>query len=645
MVRAVSAVQLLGDRYRVLETLRETPNERTLRVEDTHQENQTRVLWQRQVSFRQSELCDRAQQLCRQEFEFLQRLQHPQVPRFYDFWAQTVDAQLWLTVVREDIVGPTLRQWLQQRSEQTPWLSEREVTKFLLQVLNGVGYIHTQGVIHRHLSPDHLQLRAAEGRWVLVNFGGMSHALQLLQAEAVGDVTTQQTQDEDGEQPQYAPLEQVQKGILYTYSDIYAIAATAMYALTGQEPSAYRDPQTGAWDWSATPLACAELQAILARMLARKPGDRPQNVQSIIHLLRRIPREALSADENTTAAALESETLNTAPSNIPSDDTSTPLPLRQWAVRAVLGLLFVVGAGAIGWGVGQTVLHRQSSNPSPFPELELSPEVALAEDAEAKALDFPLVDDGEPDPDPSWSEEEQARRLSLRDQRRQLGIDYEFFRALVQYAYGQAYPAPSGVFLVVDGALERQQWDALAQRLLNQLAGLSDDARRRLGRYEQPIKLGATEIQQRQVTPVLFEALVAAHFETYFPDQSPDSPPLKQLWRAIAFDQLNHLRQSQPIEELSLTPGSTEITQAEQLAAGQGKIYTLSLESDQLLTTNLVGESTTILTVQTPSGELLLELGRDRFWSGRTIESGDHRLVILNTATEPADFQLYLTME
>ncbi|MEM8638349.1 MAG: protein kinase [Cyanobacteria bacterium P01_G01_bin.54] len=652
MASSVSADSLLGNRYQHPVTLRETAGACWLRVTDTHQDNQPRILQQLHVPLHQSALQKQAIQHCQQEFAFLQRLQHPQVPQFYDFWPEHRAEGLWLNVVRAEITGPSLRQWLQERAPQAPFISEWEVAKLLLHLLNGVGYIHSQGVIHRQLSPDTLQLDQAGDRWLMTEFGGMQQALSLLQAEAAGDITTQQAHPDPEPSLDYAPLEQVQKGILYTYSDIYAIAATMMYALTGEPPSAWRNPYTGAWAWDATPLHCPELQAILARMLAQKPSDRPQNVQGIIHLLRRIPRDSLLGAQDAMERAKGAKTKPKAkPKPVhfePLNTVQTTPGLRQaalglsrWTLRIALGVGFVAGAGAIGWGLGQTWLGQNPIDPNVFSDFDLSPDPMGVTDP-AQAQDFPLIEDGEPDPDERWSEAEKARRLSLRDQRRQLGINYDFFRALVQYAYGQEYPAAAGVVVTVDGPLEREQWDRTAQRLLNQLASLSSDARRRLGRYPQTDSL--PDRAGGQISAATLATLTAAAFANYFPaefpTQTPESPPLQQLWQAIAFDQAQALSRDGAILALAAPE-----RRSGQLEPGQGQVYTLDVRAGQTLTANLTSDYTTIFAVQAPGGELLLKPGRDGFWSGRVEASGQYRLVLINAFADPMAFQLSVVVE
>ncbi|MGB0560867.1 MAG: serine/threonine protein kinase [Spirulinaceae cyanobacterium] len=663
MASSASADLLLGNRYQQPTLLRETAEARWLRVIDTHQDDQPRLIQQLRVPCHQSARQEQVIQQCQQEFAFLQRLQHPQVPRFFDFWPEQRPAECWLNVVQSAIAGPSLRQWLHDRAEQAPFLNELAVAKLLLHLLNGVGYLHSQGVIHRQLSPDTLQLDPAADRWCLTEFGGMQQALNGLQTEAVGDITTHPASADAGAALDYAPLEQVQKGILYTYSDIYAIAATIMYALTGEPPSAWRDPYTGAWDWDATPLHCPELQGILARMLAKKPSDRPQNVQGIIHMLRRIPRDSLlgaiaaqtTARENPTAKT-KTAPLKTTPSKTPRPATprataktaspnslqTTPglgqaaAQLSRWTLRLALGLGFVAAAAAIGWGVGQTWLGQTAINPDTFPDFDLSPDPTGAAD-QAQAQDFPLIEDGEPDPDESWSEAEQSRRRSLRDQRRQLGINYEVFRALVQYAYGQDYAAAAGVVTTVDGPREREQWDRTAQRLLNQLASLSGDARRRLGRYPDAT---TSELAGEAVAPATLETLTAIAFASYFPDGSPESPPLQQLWRAIAFDQARSLQQEGAIEALA-----EPLSRTGQLEPGQGKIYTLELAAGQTLTATLASDYTTAFAVQAPTGELLLDPEGERVWSGRIAASGQYSLILMNTFADPVDFKIGVAIE
>lgn len=645
MVCPVASDQLLDNRYRIVEILGESQWGCTLRVEDTHQADEHRVIRQLRVPFAQTELYDRARQLCQQEFDFLQRLQHPQVPQFYNFFAWEGESERWFCVVQEVVVGLTLRQWLHDREpEESQVLSEAEAAQFLQQVLNGVGYIHTQGVIHRNLSPDNLIRRAVDGRFVLIDFGGMKHILTTLSAEARGDITTHNAVGAVlAEELPYAPLEQVQKGILYTYSDIYAIAGTVMLSLTGQEPHQLRDRETGEWDWSATPLHCDDLQKILARMLARHPSDRPQSVHGIIQDLRRIPQDVLSLPETGQGAVLSATKFE----RHKASETAT-LGARRGVLLMVLGLLFATGAGALGWGIGQLWIRQQVVVSDIVPDLELSPELELSE-ANAQVVDFPLVDDGEPEPDEQLSAAERDRKLELRDRRRQLGIDYEFFQDFVQYVYGESYPDRAGRFPSneADDASLRTDWDAVSQNCLEQLSQLSSESRRRLGDYSsQVFGRWQQELARQDIAPSTLELLTTATFETYFPEKSPDSnTALRQLWRAIAFEHVQALRSGESVEGLTTEPDGTALLRSGELEPNQSQLYTVELEGEQRLVANLVSDQAATLMVQAPNGEALLKPDVDRLWSGLITEPGTYRVTVLSRAVDIANFQLYVTVE
>lgn len=641
MVCPVASDQLLDNRYRILAILGESQWGCTLRVEDTHRDDESRVIRQLRVPFSQAALYDRAHQLCQQEFDFLQRLQHPQVPQFYDFFGWESESERWFCMVQEDVPGPTLRQWLHDRDpDATAVLSEAEAAQFLQQVLNGLGYIHTQGVIHRNLSPDNLIRRTADGRFVLIDFGGMKHILTTLSAEARGDVTTHNAVGAAlADELPYAPLEQVQKGILYTYSDIYAIASTVMLSLTGREPHELRDLETGAWDWSGTSLHCEDLQTILAQMLARQPSDRPQSVHGIIQELRRIPQEVLGLTE-TSQSVLSLTKFETSP----AVQTS-------WAKRgirlATLGLVFTAVAGALGWGGGQLWLRQQGVVSEIVSDLELSPDLELSE-ANAQVVDFPLVDDGEPEPDEQFSAAERDRKIALRDERRQLGIDYEFFQALVQYAYGQKYPDRAGrqPSNQPEDEAFRADWDAVAQNWLEQLGQLSGETRRRLGNYSDKVfSRWQRELEKQDIAPSTLELLTTAEFKTYFPDQSPNNATLQQLWRAIAFEHVQAFRTGKSVEQLTTAPEETNVLRSGELAPNQSQLYTVELKGEERLIANLVSDQAATLMVQAPNGEALLKPDEDRLWSGRVTAAGVYRVTVISRSADIANFQLYITVE
>ncbi|MFB8787261.1 MAG: hypothetical protein U7123_00015 [Potamolinea sp.] len=99
------------------------------------------------------------------------------------------------------------------------------------------------------------------------------------------------------------------------------------------------------------------------------------------------------------------------------------------------------------------------------------------------------TNDPEPQPAPEFSAVERQRKDVLRQRRRNLGIDYNFYTNLVNEEFWTKYPEERGRTLGTgpEDTKVRQQWDTVAGDILTQLdqLNLSAAARQNLGKYEE----------------------------------------------------------------------------------------------------------------------------------------------------------------
>ena len=104
-------------------------------------------------------------------------------------------------------------------------ISEKQASRWLLELLPALEYLHNKQIIHRDIKPGNIMFDA-EGNPVLVDFGS-----SLNRATKV-DTTTQ------GEfSPVYASPEQVSgKGKIGPWTDLYSLAATWYELLSGTQP-------------------------------------------------------------------------------------------------------------------------------------------------------------------------------------------------------------------------------------------------------------------------------------------------------------------------------------------------------------------------------------------------------------------------
>ena len=124
-------------------------------------------------------------------------------------------------IVMEYLEGITLKQYLRENKRIAP----EDLIELLVPLIESLDEIHSQGMIHRDISPDNIMV-LPDGRIKLMDFG------------AARDYT------EFGEKslsivlkPGYAPPEQYQThGIQGPWTDIYALCATMYKCITGENP-------------------------------------------------------------------------------------------------------------------------------------------------------------------------------------------------------------------------------------------------------------------------------------------------------------------------------------------------------------------------------------------------------------------------
>jgi hypothetical protein len=194
-------------------------------------------------------------ELAEREANVLRSLSHPKLPAYFDHFEE--DGALFL--VMEKIEGESLGAMKRRKAV----LSEKEVRRLLSDSADILRYLHrrTPPVIHRDLKPGNV-LRRPDGSFAFVDFGAVRDKLK-----PEGGSTVVGTFG-------YMAPEQFQGRALPT-SDVYAIGATALTMLTGQEPEDLPHKGLGVDVHAALGKSVsAELVEILSRMLEPDPDKR-----------------------------------------------------------------------------------------------------------------------------------------------------------------------------------------------------------------------------------------------------------------------------------------------------------------------------------------------------------------------------------
>ena len=219
----------------------------------------------------------KAKELFHREAGALHKLKHPQLPGFWELFQVDLGAgNGCLFFVQDYIEGKTYFDLLKSGRR----LNEAEIRQFLRQMLGVLAYIHSQGVIHRDISPDNIILRTSDQLPVLIDFGGVKQ----IAATAVSKFTSIGKSTCLGKKG-YAPEEQLRKGEVFVNSDLYSLAVTALVLSTGKEPQHLYDSYQGKWRWEQEIKISSQLQTVLAKMLAHQPTDRFATAEAVLQTL------------------------------------------------------------------------------------------------------------------------------------------------------------------------------------------------------------------------------------------------------------------------------------------------------------------------------------------------------------------------
>ncbi|TVU55039.1 MAG: serine/threonine protein kinase [Arthrospira sp. PLM2.Bin9] len=518
---ALLSGQILRHHYLIIRELGHGGFGRTYLAKDQHRFDELCVLKEFAPQVKGNYELKKSRELFQREAQTLYQLKHSQIPRFQELFEETIGGQVYIFVVQDYVEGFTYRELLKQRLQKGEYFSQAEITEILLKLLPVLDYIHSLGVIHRDISPDNIIRRDSDGLPILIDFGGV----KLIKARIKSQLFPQSLQPNPATRLGkfgYAPDEQMQMGIVYPHSDLYALAATLLVLLTGKEPQELMDSYNSTWKWQPYLTLNPQLDRIFNKMLARQPSDRYVSARQILQDLNQISKYP---QPTPTQPPPESVTPNIlAPQkNQPPVANFSPPTVKQftqfqfsssWKMASLVVLSMVI-MGSFGWWAGNFWADRFSIT-----------ETAQDEFGEMSELE---------------------RIEILRDRRRHLGVNYQFFMALVNEEFYFRYPQQQGRLLTNDPVdfVWRKRWDQIAHEVLNELETLSDESRQGLGSYTQADLNSwiSTANRLNLSTAELFN-LADTQFYQLFPERrdqgSIEAEPLIQIWRGIVRDRLSN---------------------------------------------------------------------------------------------------------
>ncbi|MBW4690744.1 MAG: protein kinase [Lyngbya sp. HA4199-MV5] len=202
-----------------------------------------------------------------EEAQRLAQCQHPGLVRVMDIFEE---GGLPFAVM-DDVAGQPLTERVRSRGA----LPETEAVQYMRQVGSALSVLHRQGLLHRDIAPEHL-IRPKGAPFVVLVGLNLTHGAVLGVPDSAEEASP------------YAAPEQHQRQVNLTpATDLYGLAATLYFLVTGQEPIAsprltqtsLRSPR------QLQPQLSTEIEQAILSGMALNAQERPQTVAGWLALL------------------------------------------------------------------------------------------------------------------------------------------------------------------------------------------------------------------------------------------------------------------------------------------------------------------------------------------------------------------------
>ncbi len=347
----------------------------------------------------------KAVELFEREARALESLAHPGIPSYVDsFHERQPDGSDRFYLVQQYIDGTPLSEQI----DTGELMDEAAAREFLREMLSILDYMQTLNppVVHRDIKPSNIIVRP-DGTHALVDFG----AVQTVLPETVGGSTVVGTTG-------FMPPEQLM-GRATPASDIYALGATIVYAMTGVDP-ADLDLVRMKLQFHEVIDASERFVHLLDRMLEPAVENRLADSAAVLAVMRdpadaapvqsQVPSgSAMVAWEATAQAIAEIERnpprpplsiVTVEPERLLVEVGPIEPPARNWWVPVIVMVLAII-IGALSGGcllvltlpAGIYLIVKGMGYLRPVSErLEMTPHTLTLEKIEHKRLGEPAVD-------------------------------------------------------------------------------------------------------------------------------------------------------------------------------------------------------------------------------------------------------------
>lgn len=625
---------ILSNRYSVVRQLGHGGFGRTYLAQDNYRFKELCVLKEFAPRLQGAYALQKAEELFDREAKTLNKLQHPQIPKLRESFRLEIEGNQYLFIAQEYVNGKTYRELIDTRKLQGSLFSESEVIDFLKSLLPVLDYIHSFGVIHRDISPDniilgHVNPHQGEHYKIpfLIDFGGVKQIAAELESQIFNSTAGVPLQATKLGKQGYAPEEQMRMGIIYPNSDIYALAATTLVLLTGEEPSKLINHYDLTWNWHKKCHVSPDFSKILAQMLAAKPGDRYQSAKDVINALTNLPKipDKTAPITNNSVTKDPPEYIQPSPVILPIIPESSPKSMTNTqpkhrkslinfpSTQLIILLTFLIMAttGGLGWLIGKNwVKYNQ--------QMTIKSDLSKAQKKQ---------DD------------------MIHDRCVELEINCDFYLRLVDEIFYTKYAELEGRPLTDDATDQRwrRRWLEQANTLLDKLDLISLESRRKIGNYTlDDITQRQNDVNLMYLSSRALNDLTDAKFFYLFPEQPRDENILDhlmgQVWQAISEDKLAEIKSKKIFSEIEFDKGKTRKIVKDELKPGEGRVYISRLTKGQKADLELnASQSATWLSIYPPAEENqpndpLMEDANKTNWEQILERTGYYEFVVVSTA-------------
>jgi len=334
---------LLNNRYQIVQALGAGGFGETFLAEDTQMPSGRRCVIKRlKPVTSDTQIYQLVQERFQREAAILEELGAGchQIPQLYAYFLE--DKNFYL--VQEWIEGQTLTKKMQQLGH----LSESSVKAILVGLLPVLDYVHSKGIVHRDIKPDNIILRQRDNEPVLIDFGAVRETMGTA-LNSQGETTSSIVIGTPG----FMPSEQAAGRPVYA-SDLYSLALTAIYLLTGKWPQELpTDRHTGEIVWRPSALSVSPtLAEVLDKAIQPSARDRFPTAKAMLEVLQpvsQVPPTAISHPPTVTyGESTSASSLPIPPTIINSASGTVPAT----AINSSSGLSTEVPDEIIGWNWG-----------------------------------------------------------------------------------------------------------------------------------------------------------------------------------------------------------------------------------------------------------------------------------------------------